>query len=259
MFDKLKKMLGSVGSSRPKDAPASGHAAHSALGSTAFGGVADDGSASPIGVALDADALSRWAQSIGAVSSIRSNGMPSVSGAIRGKPWRLEVGRSSREYIQGEEIRMRAELGVNDDAVVLVMSRQLKDRLEKAAYSVYTDPLQTTVDPNMPEEMRWLAMFEEFGWPEIGVEFFDDFAVLADSRARAIDFVSPEMAKLLRLFNRSDANGQQLPLVLMVMRGKAYMRTLHQPADLGTLAAAHTLFERACVRSLETLTTDLPL
>ena len=46
------------------------------------------------------------------------------------------------------------------------MNRPLKESLEKQAYQIYTDQLQTSVDPNLPEEMRWLAMYDEVGWEE---------------------------------------------------------------------------------------------
>jgi hypothetical protein len=38
------------------------------------------------------------------------------------------------------------------------MNRPLKEALEKRACEKYTDTLQTTADPSLPEEMRWLAM-----------------------------------------------------------------------------------------------------
>ena len=61
--------------------------------------------------------------------------------------WRLQLGRPTRDYIRGEELRARAELGIDDDVAVLVMNRPLKEALEKQAYQMYTDSLQTSVDP----------------------------------------------------------------------------------------------------------------
>ncbi len=262
MFDKLKKLLGGSGQG---DGVADGALTQTGqstlfrpLGSTAFGGLQEP-SAMLASEGLEAAELQAWAKSVGASVSQRGNGLPNLGGTLLGKPWRMEIGRSSRDYIKGNEIRMRAELGVNEDAVALVMTRELKDKLEKAAYSLYTDPLQTTVDPNLPEEMRWLAMFQEFGWPEVGVEFFDEFAVLADARGRAMDFLSNALAQQFVQCNRRNEEGKQLPLVVMVMRGKAYLRTVHEPANLATVAAAHALFASACAAALDRFSTDLPL
>lgn len=263
MFDKLKRMLG-AGTRQDAQASLTPDSAQGAsylpVGNTAFGGLGD-GSASgtAAGSGIDQRALDLWAKRVDSAVSTRAKGAPTVSGLLHGKRWRMEVGRSSRDYIRGDEIRMRAEIDVAEDAVLLLMTRQLKDKLEKAAYSVYTDPLQTTVDPNLPEEMRWLAMFEEFGWPEVGVAFFDEFALLCDSRSRAMDFLSTELASELLAANRLDAEGKQLPLVVMVMRGKAYLRTVHEPADLQTVVASHMLFSKVCARAIERLSTDLAL
>jgi hypothetical protein len=261
MFDKLKKLLGTDRNTADDSSLAVGAASAmgSVVGSTAFGGLGPGDANRPPGAGIDFPAMERWARSIQAKVTRRSSGAPAIGGNVLGKPWRMELGRPSRDYMEGDELRMRAELDVNDDAVVLVMSRRLKDKLEKAAYSIYTDPLQTTVDPNMPEEMRWLAMYQEFGWEEVGVSFFDHFSVLADSRSRAIDFLSPQLAQAFMRFNRSNDEGHQLPLVMMVMRGKAYLRTVHQPADLATIQAAHALFEQTCRSAVDRLSTDLAL
>ena len=56
------------------------------------------------------------------------------------------------------------ELKVNGDAAVLIMNRPLKEAFEKKAYEMYTDTLQTTADPSLPEELRWLAMHPEADW-----------------------------------------------------------------------------------------------
>ena len=77
-----------------------------------------------------------------------------LTGTTSSRPWTLECGRSSRDYIRGDELRAKADLKVNDDAVVLIMNRPLKNALETRAYEIYTDMLQTTADPSLPEEMR---------------------------------------------------------------------------------------------------------
>jgi hypothetical protein len=75
--------------------------------------------------------------------------------------------------------------------LVVLMNRPLKEVLEKQAYSSITDTLQTSVDPNLPEEMRLLAMYEETGWDSIPRPFWDRYAVLSDDRAHALAWVDP--------------------------------------------------------------------
>ncbi|RYG06732.1 MAG: hypothetical protein EON92_19645, partial [Burkholderiales bacterium] len=93
--------------------------------------------------------ISEWAATQGFAFSAQSpNQSFSIKGRVGGKSWRLELGPPTRNYIMGEELRARSELGVNDDVAVLVMSRPLKESLEKKAYSLYTDSLQTMADPS---------------------------------------------------------------------------------------------------------------
>src|SRR5689334_12127513 len=96
--------------------------------------------------------VSEWAGTQGFSFTGKGEGFL-LDGKVGTKPWRMERGKPSRKFIVGEELRARAELGLNEDAAVLIMNRPLKEALEKQAYSIYTDTLQTTADPNLPEEM----------------------------------------------------------------------------------------------------------
>ena len=60
---------------------------------------------------------------------------------------------------------------MSEDVAVLTINRPLKEALEKRAYKMYTDTLQTTEDPGLPEEMRWLAIYDEAGWGTLPPEF----------------------------------------------------------------------------------------
>src|SRR4051812_46315059 len=115
-------------------------------------------SAAPANDGAAGGPVSEWAATQGLTFSARSgNATFSLKGEAGGKAWRMEVGRPSRKYVEGEELRGRAELGVDPDVAVLLMNRPLKIMLEKQAYSLYTDGLQTRVNAHLPEGMRWLA------------------------------------------------------------------------------------------------------
>ena len=105
------------------------------------------------------NAVAEWAGLQGLSYSALSNeaGVPdgfALTGKVGSKVWKLERGNSSRDYIHGQELRARAELKLNAEVSVVIINRPLKDALEKRAYEMYTDTLQTTADPNLPEEMQ---------------------------------------------------------------------------------------------------------
>ena len=206
-----------------------------------------------------ADAVSEWAGTHGFSYSSRGKDQGVVlSGKIRGKPWKLESGASSRDYIRGEELRARAELGVDGDMSVLIMSRPLKETLEERAYAIYTDTLQTIADPSLPEEMRWLAMYEEFGWSSLVPDFWERYTVLADQRDHALAWIDSNLAELLLHWPQPGVDAQT-PFILMLLRGKAYLRMQYSPGDIATLQHAAVIFTSACEAALAGAKPDISL
>ena len=194
---------------------------------------------------------SEWAATHGFAFSPQGSGQHfSVKGKVGGKPWRLELGRPSRNYIRGEELRARADLGVNDDIAVLLMSRPLKESLEKKAYSLYTDSLQTMADPSLPEEMRWLSVYEEVGWEALPREFWGRFAVLADKRENAMAWIGADLARKLMTWPEPGPT-PEVPFLILLMRGKVYLRMEYLPADMPTLQHAAAIFTSACESALD--------
>ena len=203
------------------------------------------------------DAVSEWAGTKGfAFTGIGEDKGFALSGKVGNKPWKLERGKSSRDYIRGEELRARAELGLNDDVAVLVMNRPLKEALEKRAYEMYTDTLQTTADPSLPEEMRWLAIYPEAGWDSLPPEFWKRYSVLAEKREQALAWIDPHLAELLMNWPEPAPN-DQVPFILMILRGKAYLRMQYTPADMPTLEHAAQIFTYACESGVSGLTADI--
>ena len=208
---------------------------------------------------LRTDAVSEWAGTHGLRYSGPEKGQGLVlSGKIRGKPWKLESGAASRDYIHGEELRARAELGVDGDMSVLIMSRPLKETLEKRAYAIYTDTLHTTADPSLPEEMRWLAMYEEFGWSGLVPDFWERYAVLADQRDHALAWIDSNLAELLLHWPQPGVSAQT-PFILMLLRGKAYLRMQYTTGDIATLQHAALIFTTACEAALASAVPDISL
>jgi len=204
-------------------------------------------------------AVSEWAASQGFGFSTQGSGSAmQLQGKAGGKPWRLELGKPSRDFIRGEELRARGELGISEDVAVLVMNRPLKDALEKKAYSMFTDSLQTTADPNLPEEMRWLSMYNEVGFDSVPRDLFARYAVLTDERDKAQAWIDPQLAQLLMNWP-IPGPGPEVPVLLMLLRGKAYLRMEYTPRDIPTLQHAAAIFTAACESAIDNLSTDIAL
>jgi hypothetical protein len=196
--------------------------------------------------------VSEWASMQGLGFSQRADGRGGyqMDGKIGDKPWRMEQGKPSRDFIKNSELRARAELGIRDGVAVMVMTRQLKNDLDKRAFALYTDSLQTIADPNLPEEMRWLSIYEEMGWESLGEAFLDNYAILAEDRDTAMSWISPELVNLLMAW--PDHN-PATPKILMILRGKAYLRMQYSEGDIPTMEHATNVFTTACELALSSL------
>jgi hypothetical protein len=190
--------------------------------------------------------VSEWAATQGFGFSVDRTGHGvTLEGEVSGKPWRLQLGSPSRPYIRGEEVRARAELGIDEDVAVVIMNRPLKEALEKQAYHIYTDDLQTSIDSRLPEEMRWLAIYDEVGWDSLPSEFWDRYAVMSGQCNIALAWIGPALARLMMDWPEA-APSAEVPFVMMLLRGKAYLRMEYSPADLATLQHAALIFTNAC-------------
>jgi hypothetical protein len=197
--------------------------------------------------------LSEWAATQGFGFSADATTGVALEGRVGGKPWRLQIGAPTRNYILGEEVRARAELGIDESVAILVMNRPLKESLEKRAYHLYTDALQTSVDKSLPEEMRWLALFDEVGWQSLPKEFWGRLSVLTDLRANALAWLDPHLADLMMRWP-APAPSAEVPFMVLLMNGKAYLRMEYSPADLSTLQHAAHIFTSACESALGAFT-----
>jgi hypothetical protein len=195
--------------------------------------------------------VSEWAASRGMSFSGGAFGNTmSMQGKVGDRNWRMELGRPSRDYVAGEELRARAELGVYDDVGAMIINRPLKDVLERRAYSMITDTLQTTVDPRLPEEMRWLAMYDEIGWEGAPAGFWDRYAVLSNKRENAVAWVDDALMSLL--MHWPDPRPlPTVPFMIVLQRSKCYLRMQFMPAGTPTLDHASDVFVAACSSALD--------
>lgn len=192
--------------------------------------------------------LEQWAQARGLDFIPMLGGAYALSGRWQDQPVRIECTTPSKPFIKGMELMARADLGRAAPGSVVLMNRSLKHLLEQQAtelYSQYTDTLQTTAQA-VPEEIRWLAMYRDAGWSGPDPRFWARYAVLTDTPDTARQWIDADGDGdgLRRLMDwPSDAVTPETPLMLMLMRGKAYMRLqVDQTRDIATAVHALDLF-----------------
>ena len=200
--------------------------------------------------------VARWAakQQL-AIVAHSTEGHFDLGGDIHGHPWRLECGAPTRDYVTGLELRGRADVGADPDAAVMVINRPLQEILESTAYTAITDTLQTAVSSSLPEEMRWLSMYEEMAWPGLPVSFREHFAVVAERIELAQRWIhAPVVSQLLNAVEGEGGSERaKSPMVLMLARGKVYLRMEHTQRSLAEIAHAKQLLLVAGQAALQNL------
>lgn len=197
--------------------------------------------------------LSQWAKGQGWAFAFQ--GEPAqfhLGGVVAGKPWRMESGPPARDYVQGTELRARADMRVVPEVAVMVISRVLKDELEGRVYGAITEPLQTAVDDNLPQELRWLAIYEELRWPGLPASFSRLFAVVGDSVEHAQRWVNAAMVSHL-LMERVPAERARAPLLMMLADGKVSLRMETVARHLPDLQYAAALLTTAAAEAAQNL------
>jgi hypothetical protein len=173
-----------------------------------------------------------------------------LDGQLDGKPWRMEWGLPQRQYIEGHELRLRMELGLSPNLQMLLLSQPLFEALERSTFESFTESTQTVIDHNTPEEMRWLVMFPKAPFKAAkGVR--QHFHLIGSVPLEAANWVEGALA--LQFEEAATGFLQALPpFVLMVLRGRLYLRLQLPEPDVAVLTQAVTLFEAAALQALRT-------
>lgn len=185
-------------------------------------------------------ALVQWASDRALSLKPGPGGCWGMHGSLLNSPFRAERMASTRDYMKGLAVLAKADLGLACNGSVVVMNRVLKRTLEAQVnrlYSDVTDALQTTAK-EVPEELRWLSMFRDAGWAGPDTRFWNRYAVLTDAPELARRWLDADaVAQLMAGVSLSD---EATPVVLMLMRGKVYLR-MATPEPGGDLAALRML------------------
>ena len=155
-------------------------------------------------------------------------------------PWRLEWGPSQRSYIDGPELRVRAELPVPRELQALVLNRELMETMEKTVFDQYVEGVQTRIDTTTPPEMRWLVMFPKLSSGELGT-LREGFGALSSYKPWLQQWIGGPLAHALAALPAESGR----PLVLMIARRRLCLRTALAHPDTARLDTWLALFATA--------------
>jgi hypothetical protein len=175
-----------------------------------------------------------------------------VDGKLDGHPVRIEWGPPQRNYVSERELRLRCELGMPDSLQMLIISRNLAERLEDDAYARLTDGRQTEVKLDLPEETRWLTLYDSTDLDEVPM-LGSRLVGVSNRSGLTRRWLEGELGlRLLRACTSwLDADR---PFVLMTLRGRVYLRAqvLGSQDGLGPvlLDSVAAIADSACARAL---------
>lgn len=158
-----------------------------------------------------------------------------IESATEGTAWRAEWGPSQRDYIEGMELRVRADIGDAGDLQMLAIARTLVGQLENEVFEQFTEGNQTRMDDRTPEEMRWLVLYPPMPRSALGA-LRERFAVLANRPAAAPMWLEGPLASALE--GAASWLDAATPFVMVVQRGRFVLRlALAQPSPEALQAA----------------------
>jgi hypothetical protein len=192
-------------------------------------------------------ALLRWAREQRfVIKRVRDGSGLVVLGASHGLgelPWRLEWGASQRTYIGGAELRMRMELGLPKDMHAMVLSERLRERLEAQTFEDWTNSNRTLVAQQTPEETRWVALYptvKAFRAQRLARRM----SLFCPQEDLARTWMSPAFESALLMACDSLLEGDA-PFIVMLLRGRLYLRVQCAEPELRLLKAAVEVLEAA--------------
>jgi hypothetical protein len=175
-----------------------------------------------------------------------------VDGRLGATAWRMEWGPSQRPYIQGQELRLRSELGLGSELQMLAMNRALAEQMERAIFEQAVEGVQTRIDNQTPPEMRWLVMFPKLSGSELG-PLKERWLALSSQKSWLQQWLEGPLSTSLMAV-RAEA---ERPVVLMIGRGRLMLRTAQPEAEVVELQGWLRLFETA-IREARRVASDNP-
>ena len=152
--------------------------------------------------------------------------------------WRIEWGPAQRSFMSSHEFRIRFEVAQNSDVQALVLDRPLLARLDREVYAQITDHVQTRLDEETSEEMRWLAMYMKLSPNQMGVPLRDRYGAIGSDTEWVSRWLAGPIADALK--KRADELPLEAvsaePFMLRLARGQVVLRQSASRPDVATLA-----------------------
>jgi len=199
--------------------------------------------------------LSSWARSNQwTLRAVREPEGFVVDGRSGSTAWRVEWGPSQRSYIQGTELRIRAELSVPRELQALVLNRELMDSMETAVFDQYVEGVQTRIDTTTPPEMRWLVMFPKLSTTELK-SLREGYGALSSYKPWLQQWLAGSLSPTLAALPTS----AERPMVLMIARRRLCLRTALAQPDPAALDAWLRVFNCALQEAQRVVLDELEL
>ncbi|WP_374565430.1 hypothetical protein [Ideonella sp.] len=191
------------------------------------------------------NALQAWAESSGWTmrNSRDRDGfiIETRAGVLEG---RVEWGPSQRHYMGSHELRLRGEVpALSGEAHALVMPRLLLDSVEAELFSQFVGGVQTRIDEETPEEMRWLAVSPKLSGALLG-ELKAHYAAVSNRVPWLAHWLHGPLGEALLQRALGPAEAAP-PFALIVHRNRLTLRVALPDPDVATVQAAQNLFELA--------------
>ena len=197
------------------------------------------------------DGLAQWAIDHMLSHHRLADGATVAEGLLHDKPFKAGCAPSTRSYIVGVELMAKAELGLREDVNVILLHRTLKRALDKVAANLFaevTDTLRTTDRP-LPEEVAWLSMYRDAGWPGPSTDFWSRYCVLTDAPEAAREWLDEEVVG--QLLDMPAELRPVTPFLVALTRGKLYLHLQMEHPDDGVIShPVLDVFEALSARAL---------
>lgn len=136
-------------------------------------------------------------------------------------PCRVEWAPSQRNYIVGQELRVRAELGAASDLQMLASTRELLGRFEHNVFEQFTEGTETRIDDSTPEEMRWVVLYPQVPGKVLGA-LRTRFGLLSNRPRAGTLWLEEGLANALA--SSAAWLPPATPMALVVQRGRLVLR-----------------------------------